>query len=97
LAHRHQNVDRREVLGGDVPGYWSEVHHVDSWARGGPTNVDNLTLACKPDNDLAEKGWHTRQFTNGRTRWIPPPRLDRGQPRTNDYHHPERYLPGSGE
>ncbi|MGH3635173.1 HNH endonuclease signature motif containing protein [Mycobacterium sp.] len=77
----------------DVPGYWSEAHHVDSWARGGLTDVDKLTLACKPDNDLAENGWQTRKLTNGDTQWIPPPQLDHGQPRTNDYHHPERYLP----
>jgi hypothetical protein len=83
--------------GGDVPGYWSEVHHVDSWARGGKTDVDNLTLACKPDNDLAEKGWQTRKLSNGDTQWIPPPRLDHGQPRTNNYHHPERYLPDDEE
>ncbi|MBO0880778.1 MAG: HNH endonuclease [Mycobacterium sp.] len=83
--------------GCDAPGNWSEVHHLDSWARGGPTDIDNLTLACKPDNDLAEKGWQTRNLTNGRTQWIPPPRLDRGQPRTNGYHHPERYLADSEE
>src|SRR5205807_7615174 len=40
--------------GCDVPGYWTEVHHVDDWARGGLTNIDNLTLACKPDHNLAE-------------------------------------------
>lgn len=77
----------------DVSGYWSEVHHVDSWARGGKTDIDNLTLACKPDNDLAENGWQTRKLSNGDTQWIPPPQLDHGQPRTNGYHHPERYLP----
>jgi hypothetical protein len=106
-SRRIATPDQRVVLyardrgctrpGCDVPGYWSEVHHVDSWARGGPTNVDNLTLACRSDNDLAEKGWQTRKLTNGRTQWIPPPRLDRGQPRLNDYHHPERYLRDSGE
>jgi hypothetical protein len=37
-----------------VPGYLSEVHHVDDWAA----------------------------------EWIPPPHLDTGQTRTNDYHHP---------
>ncbi|MBO0863654.1 MAG: HNH endonuclease [Mycobacterium sp.] len=79
--------------GCDVSGYWSEVHHVDSWARGGKTDVNNLTLACKHDNDLAEKGWRTIKLANGDTQWIPPPRLDHGQPRTNNYHHPERYLP----
>jgi hypothetical protein len=33
--------------GCDVPGYWTEVHHVDDWARGGRTDIDKLTLACK--------------------------------------------------
>ena len=37
-----------------VPGYLSEVHHVDDWAA----------------------------------EWIPPPHLDTGQTRTNDYRHP---------
>ncbi|MDQ1322383.1 MAG: hypothetical protein QG655_3630, partial [Actinomycetota bacterium] len=29
---------------------------------------------------------------DNRTEWIPPPHLDRGQPRTNNLHHPERIL-----
>jgi hypothetical protein len=29
---------------------------------------------------------------DGRTEWIPPPHLDTGQTRINDYHHPERML-----
>lgn len=75
--------------GCDVPGYWSEVHHVDEWASGGMTDADKLTLACTPDHKLIEKGWRTRKLPDGRTQWIPPPHLDRGA-RTNDYHHPER-------
>nr|WP_305035954.1 hypothetical protein [Mycobacterium tuberculosis] len=27
-----------------------------------------------------------------RTEWLPPPHLDHGQPRTNTFHHPERFL-----
>ncbi|GBE68313.1 hypothetical protein MFM001_47750 [Mycobacterium sp. MFM001] len=77
----------------DTPGYWTEAHHLHSWARGGPTDITNLTLACKPDNDIAEHGWLTTKSTNGQTQWIPPPHLDHGQPRTNNYHHPERYNP----
>ncbi|WP_370499416.1 hypothetical protein, partial [Mycobacterium sp. pR1184] len=34
---------------------------------------------------------------NGHTQWIPPPHLDRGQPRTNTYHHPERLLCGGDD
>ena len=34
----------------------------------------------------------TRKRKDGRTEWIPPPHLDTGQARVNNYHHPERYL-----
>ncbi len=75
--------------GCDVPGYWSEVHHVTGWAAGGPTDADNLTFTCAPFHKLVEEGWRTRKLPDGRTEWIPPPPWDRGA-RTNDYHHPER-------
>jgi hypothetical protein len=78
--------------GCDVSGYWCEVHHVDDWARGGPTNIDKLTFGCKPHHNLAEQGWQTIKLANGDTQWIPPPHLDHGQARTNDNHHPERLL-----
>jgi Domain of unknown function (DUF222)/HNH endonuclease len=101
-SHRIASPDQRVVLyakdrgctapGCDVPGYWTEVHHVDDWARGGQTNIDKLTLACKPDHNLAEKGWRTIKLANGQTEWIPPPHLDHGQARTNNYHHPERFF-----
>jgi Domain of unknown function (DUF222) len=77
-----------------APPYWCEVHHANKdWAAGGQTNIDELTLACGPDNRLVDdKGWRTRKRTDGTTEWIPPPGLDRGQPRTNTYFHPERML-----
>jgi hypothetical protein len=34
----------------------------------------------------------TRKLYNGTTEWIPPPHLGHGQPHTNNYHHPQRYL-----
>jgi hypothetical protein len=95
-SRRIATPDQRMVLyardrgctrpGCDTPGYWSEVHHVDSWARGGPTDVDNLTLACKPDNDLAEKGWQTRNLTNG------PPNGSRHHDSTAANHGPPKNL-----
>ncbi|HAT3968221.1 hypothetical protein R6876_03340, partial [Mycobacterium tuberculosis] len=51
-----------------------------------------LTLACDPDNRLAEKGWTTHKNTHGHTEWLPPPHLDHGQPRTNTFHHHEKLL-----
>ncbi|BBZ70013.1 HNH endonuclease signature motif containing protein [Mycobacterium paraseoulense] len=78
--------------GCDVPGYYCEVHHVDDWASTCRTDIDQLTLACGPHHRLLEKGWTTRRRANGDTEWIPPPHLDRGQPRTNTFHHPEKVL-----
>jgi hypothetical protein len=104
-ARRIASADQRLVLyakdrgctapGCEVPGYWTEVHHNDDWARGGQTDIDRLTLACKPDHKLVDKGWRTIKLENGSTQWIPPPHLDHGQARVNDYHHPERFF-GNG-
>ena len=75
-----------------VDGYSSQVHHTQGWVKDhGQTNIDLLTLACGPDNRLAEDGW-TVTIVNGTAEWTPPPDLDTGQTRTNDYHHPERLL-----
>jgi hypothetical protein len=75
-------------------GYQSHVHHaVADWKNGGHTDINDLTLACKADNLLIENTeWTTRKNLDGITEWIPPPHFDTGQPRTNDYHHPERIL-----
>ena len=76
-----------------VPGYWAQAHHVTDWKNGGRTDIDNLTLACGPENRMLEDtGWETRKNAKGQTEWHPPPDLDTGQHRTNRYHHPERYL-----
>jgi hypothetical protein len=76
----------------DVPGYLTEVHHVTPWAITHTTDVNDLTLACGPNHKMAEQGWTTHKNHHGDTEWIPPPHLDRGQPRVNTYHHPEKLL-----
>jgi Domain of unknown function (DUF222) len=82
-----------------VPGYGCQVHHAETdWAKGGLTNIDDLTLACGSHNRLVkDDGWRTRKQTDGTTEWIPPPHLDTGQTRVNDYHHPEKYLLEDGD
>ena len=76
-----------------VPGYYSEVHHVTDWAKCHRTDVNDLTFACGPHHRLLQPGgWTTRKNTRGDTEWIPPPYLDRGRPRTNTFHHPEKLL-----
>ncbi|MBB3603731.1 hypothetical protein FHT40_003392 [Mycolicibacterium sp. BK556] len=81
-----------------VNGYNSQVHHADKdWKHGGHTDIDDLTLACQCNNLMVENdGWTTHQLPNGQTYWTPPPDVPlRGG--TNDYHHPERFLPKDDE
>jgi hypothetical protein len=79
--------------GCDVPGYYSEVHHVTPYAECRTTDVNDLTLACGPQHRIIQPGgWSTRKNANRDTEWIPPPHLDRGQPRINTFHHPEKLL-----
>ncbi|MGW5106762.1 DUF222 domain-containing protein [Nocardia sp. NPDC004123] len=82
--------------GCDAPASMCAVHHITDWAKGGPTDLTNLTLVCDHChalvNDSAE-GWKTVVMGKdspyrGRTGWIAPKRLDpTGIPRVNDRHH----------
>ncbi|BBX83371.1 HNH endonuclease signature motif containing protein [Mycolicibacterium aubagnense] len=80
-----------------APASRSQAHHLIPWKHGGSTDITNLTLACGCDNRLADTGgWSTTMGPHGRTPWTPPPLLDVGQPRTNQYHHPTLH-PTEGE
>ena len=76
----------------DVSGYQCEVHHDDPSRTNPISDVNHMTLTCRPNHGMTEKGWTTRKNTRYQTQWIPPPHLDRGQPRINTYHHPEKLL-----
>jgi hypothetical protein len=82
-----------------VPAYGSQVHHsAKDWADDGQTNVDELGLACGPDNRMVgPDGWTTRINADNDVEWIPPQHLDTGQSRVNDYHRPERLRPPNDE
>jgi hypothetical protein len=83
----------RTAPGCDMPGYLREVHHVTDYATCASTDVNDLTFACGPHHRrLQPRGWATRKNTHGDTEWIPPPHLERGQPHTNTFHHPEKLL-----
>jgi hypothetical protein len=80
--------------------YGTQVHHAAcDWADGGLTNVDDLGLACGPDNRMVGPGgWTTRINADHDVEWIPPARLDTGQARVNDYHRPENlYQPSEDD
>ncbi|MGA8331639.1 MAG: HNH endonuclease signature motif containing protein [Mycobacterium sp.] len=83
--------------GCSVPGYLCEVHHCNRYATNPVTDVNDLTFGCGPNHKLAEQGWTTRKNSRGETEWIPPPHLDRGQPRINTFHHPEKLLQDDDE
>jgi hypothetical protein len=75
-----------------VPAYGAQAHHATrDWTAGGHTNIDDLALACGADNRAVRPhGWSTRLNDHHQVEWLPPPHLDTGQKRTNDYHHPEK-------
>jgi hypothetical protein len=76
-----------------VPGYYCEVHHITDYSQCHTTDIDDLTFACGPHHRMLKPGgWLTRRHPRRETEWIPPPHLDRGQPRTNTFHHPEELL-----
>ncbi|MUL63211.1 hypothetical protein BOO86_01930 [Mycobacterium sp. CBMA 234] len=81
-----------------APASRSQAHHVDQdWRANGQTDIINLGLACGCDNQAADTGgWTTTMGPDGRVHWTPPPLLDVGQPRTNQYHHPTLYPTESG-
>ncbi|HET7074696.1 MAG TPA: HNH endonuclease signature motif containing protein, partial [Mycobacterium sp.] len=83
--------------GCEVKGYYCEVHHTTDYAKCHTTDVNQLTFACGTHHRILQPGgWTTRANTRGDTQWIPPPHLDRGQPRTNTFHHPEKLLRDDG-
>lgn len=43
-----------------APAYLTEVHHLNGYANGGNTNVEDMTLACRPHHKLVKPGgWQT--------------------------------------
>ncbi|MEX3651929.1 HNH endonuclease signature motif containing protein [Mycolicibacterium fortuitum] len=78
-----------------VGAYGCQAHHATAdWAAGGNTNVDDMALACGPDNRLvdADGGYSTTLTSDGVVQWHPPPALDHGQHRINYLHRPELLL-----
>uniref|UniRef100_UPI003F9B5D47 HNH endonuclease signature motif containing protein n=1 Tax=Mycobacterium sp. TaxID=1785 RepID=UPI003F9B5D47 len=81
-----------------VPGYYCEVHHVTDYAICRSSDVNELTFGCGAQHRIVKPGgWATRKNANGDTEWIPPPHLERGQPRINTFHHPEKLLHEEGD
>ena len=60
--------------------YWDDAHHLEHWADGGCTSLDNLALLCRRHHVLAHHSPWTVSLdpTTRRPVWTPPP--PRGRP-----------------
>ena len=60
--------------GCDRPYGWTDAHHIQHWADGGTTDLDNLVLTCGTHHDLIHHhGWTVSIGTHGRPIFEPPP------------------------
>lgn len=65
--------DRACRFPGCERGGWLKAHHIHHWARGGPTDLDNLVLLCHAHHRLLhEGGWRLRGHPAGELTWMRP-------------------------
>ncbi len=72
-----------------VPGDACDAHHVSWWTRGGPTDLDNLALACgRHHTEIHQRTWEIQ--IHGGIPWVTPPSwIDRSRrPLRNAAHRP---------
>lgn len=63
-----------EWPGCSTPASWCQVHHLDPWEAGGPTDIDNLAFLCNGHHHLAhEGGWQVERRPDGFIEVHPPP------------------------
>src|SRR6266851_4301217 len=59
--------------GCDMPPGWTDAHHIQHWADGGPTNLFNLILMCRRHHRLLHEGrWLLLQAGEGVLQVVPP-------------------------
>jgi hypothetical protein len=74
--------------GCDRPYSWCEAHHIDGWAAGGDTALDNGVLLCGHHHRLVERGdWEVDLDPGGLPQFHPPLWVDPDRrPRHNTVH-----------
>ncbi|MET7861949.1 HNH endonuclease signature motif containing protein [Micromonospora taraxaci] len=74
--------------GCDRPPRWCAAHHIQHWADGGQTSLDNAVLLCGHHHrHIHHSNWTVRLGDNGNPEFVPPAWLDPDQvPRRNHYH-----------
>jgi hypothetical protein len=82
--------DKRCVFPGcDRPPSWCEAHHINSWSRGGPTDLSNGCLLCGYHHRLIHQGdWQVIMAKDGHPKVVPPDWIDPARnPMRNSYWH----------
>lgn len=91
LATRRALVARDKQCafpGCDRPPRWADGHHIQHWADGGPTSLDNLVLLCGHHHDVIHHTDWTVTIHDGRPVFRAPP--DRSTSRLRGPPHPQR-------
>jgi Domain of unknown function (DUF222)/HNH endonuclease len=66
--------------GCDRPAAWTSAHHLDHWAKGGPTDVQNLVLLCHRHHWMVHEGrWQLIRTDGGGYLTVPPTLASFGQ------------------
>jgi hypothetical protein len=76
-----------------APASWCETHHIIPWARGGTTDLINMTLLCGYHHrEFERRGWECLMI-NQVPHWRPPKWIDPDRtPRRNTAHHTELWF-----
>jgi hypothetical protein len=71
-----------------ITARWTDAHHVQHWADGGSTSLENLVLLCGTHHDLIHHSdWAIQMSGDGQPEFIPPRYIDPHQrPRRNPVH-----------
>ncbi len=80
------------IPGCTVPGDACDAHHVQWWSRGGPTDLDNMTLVCDRHHDEIHLGEWEIVMRDG-VPWVAPPTwINQWRPYLrNAVHHPQNH------
>ena len=75
-AHQRRAVLARDggcaVEGCDAAPWLCEIHHLEHWTDGGPTDLDNLAMVCRWHHRRAHtNGWHLGRDPDGTIRCRP--------------------------
>ncbi len=67
---------------------WCEAHHIQHWAHGGQTNLDNLVLVCTScHHNIHDNGWQITQNKDGKYDLRPPPKPHTANKTPQGEHH----------